>query len=89
LQNIFEVAKCHGLEPRSTARKKKYESRIPSKATSETSGLKSIYICNDPTGAKIQERAEEHIQTSKPSWTQEADGFIAWKTKLFLRMNTN
>jgi hypothetical protein len=26
-----------------------------------------IYICNDPTGAKIQERIEEHIQTSKSS----------------------
>jgi hypothetical protein len=26
-----------------------------------------IYICNDPTGAKIQERTEEHIQTSKSS----------------------
>jgi hypothetical protein len=33
--------------------------------SSKTSGVKSIYICNDPTGAKIQERAEEHIQTSK------------------------
>jgi hypothetical protein len=29
--------------------------------------VKIIYICNDPTGAKIQERAEEHIQTSKSS----------------------
>jgi hypothetical protein len=28
---------------------------------------KSIHICNDPTSAKIQERAEEHIQTSKSS----------------------
>jgi hypothetical protein len=27
-----------------------------------------VYICNDPTGAKIQERVEEHIQTSKPSY---------------------
>jgi hypothetical protein len=35
--------------------------------SSKTSGIKSIYICNDPTGAKIQERIEEHIQTSKYS----------------------
>jgi hypothetical protein len=46
---------------------KKYESGIPSTTSSETSGIKSIYICNDPTGAKVQERAEEHIQTSKSS----------------------
>jgi hypothetical protein len=67
LQNLPEVAKCHGLEPRSTAGRKKYESGIPSTTSSKTSGVKSIYICNDPTGAKIQERAEEHIQTSKSS----------------------
>jgi hypothetical protein len=64
LQNLLKVAKCHGLEPRSTVGKEKYKSRIPSTATSKTSGVESIYICNDPTGAKVEERAEEHIQTS-------------------------
>jgi hypothetical protein len=68
LQNLPEIAKCHGLEPRNMAGKEKYESGIPSTATSATSRVKSIYICNDPTGAKIEERAEEHIQTSKPSY---------------------
>jgi hypothetical protein len=68
LQNLLKVTKCHGLEPRSTAGKEKYESRIPSTETSKTSGVKSIYICNDSTGAKVQEGAEEHIQTSKPSY---------------------
>jgi hypothetical protein len=65
LQNLLKVAKCQGLKPRSKAGKEKYESRIPSTATSKASGVKSIYICNDLTGAKVQERAEEHIQTSK------------------------
>jgi hypothetical protein len=45
-----------------------YESRIPSTETSKTLGVESIYTCNDPTSAKIQERAEEHIQTSKLSY---------------------
>jgi hypothetical protein len=47
--------------------RKKHESGLPSTASSKTSGVKSIYICNDPTGAKIKERTEEHIQTSKSS----------------------
>jgi hypothetical protein len=47
--------------------RKEYESGIPSTTSSKTSGVKSIYIRNDPIGAKIQERAEEHIQTSKSS----------------------
>jgi hypothetical protein len=68
LQYLLEVAKCHGLKSRSMAGKEKYESRIPSTATSKTFGVKSIHICNDPIGAKTQERAEEHIQTSKPSY---------------------
>jgi hypothetical protein len=46
---------------------KKYKSRISNAASSKTSGIKSIYICNDPTSAEIQERAEDHIQTSKSS----------------------
>jgi hypothetical protein len=65
LQNLPEVAKCHRLKPRSTTGRKKYESGIPSTVSSKISGVKNIYICNDPTGAKIQERAEEHIQISK------------------------
>jgi hypothetical protein len=68
LQNLLKVTKCHGLEPRSTVGKEKYKSRIPSTETSETPGVESIYICNDSTGAEIQEGAEEHIQTSKPSY---------------------
>jgi hypothetical protein len=48
--------------------KEKYESRRPSNETSKTSGVESIYICNDPTGAEVQEGAEEHIQTSKLSY---------------------
>jgi hypothetical protein len=67
LQNLLEVARCHGLKPRNTTGRKEYESKIPSIASSKTSGVKSTYICNDPTGAKIQERAKEHIKTSKPS----------------------
>jgi hypothetical protein len=61
LQNLLKVAKCHGLEPRSTARKEKHESRISSTTASKASGIKSLYICNDPTGAKVKERMEEHI----------------------------
>jgi hypothetical protein len=68
LQDLLKVAKCYGLKPRSTTRKEEYESRIPSTETSKTLGVKSIYTCNDPTSAKIQERAEEHIQTSKLSY---------------------
>jgi hypothetical protein len=68
LQNLLKVTKCHGFEPRSTVGKGKYESRIPSAKTSKTSGVESIYICNDSTGAKVQEGEEEHIQTSKPSY---------------------
>jgi hypothetical protein len=40
------------------AGKEKYESGIPSTATSETSGVKSIYICNDPTSAKNPRKSE-------------------------------
>jgi hypothetical protein len=68
LQNILKVIKCHGLEPRSMAGKEKYKSRVPNTEISKTSGVESIYICNDSTGAKIQEGAEEYIQTSKPSY---------------------
>jgi hypothetical protein len=67
LQNFPEVAKCHGLEPRSTSQRKEYKSGISSTASRKTSGVKSIYICNDSTGAKIQEGMEEHLQTSKSS----------------------
>jgi hypothetical protein len=33
--------------------------------TRKTAGVKSIYISNDPTSAKVEERAEEHIQTDQ------------------------
>jgi hypothetical protein len=68
LQNLLKVTKCHGLKPRSTAGKERHESRIPSTETSKTPRVKSIYICNDSTGAEVQEGAEEHIQISKPSY---------------------
>jgi hypothetical protein len=67
LQNILKVAKSSGPEPRSTSGREEHKSRIPNAASYKTSGIKSIYICNDPTGAKIQERIEEYIQTSKSS----------------------
>jgi hypothetical protein len=50
------------------AGKEKYESRVPNIEISKTSGVESIYICNDSTSAKVQEGAEEYIQTSKPSY---------------------
>jgi hypothetical protein len=34
---------------------------------SKASGVESLYICNDPTGAKVKERTEEHIQIGKSS----------------------
>jgi hypothetical protein len=46
---------------------KKYKSRISNAASSKTSRIKSTHICNDLTSAEIQERAEDHIQTSKSS----------------------
>jgi hypothetical protein len=46
--------------------RKKHDSGIPNATTRKTVGVKGIYISNDPTGAKVQERAEEHIQIGKP-----------------------
>jgi hypothetical protein len=66
LQKLLEVARGHGLEPRNTTGRKKHESGIPNAMTCKASGVKSIYICHDPTGAKVQERAEKYIQTSNP-----------------------
>jgi hypothetical protein len=34
--------------------------------TRKTVGVKSIYISNDPTSAKVKEREEEHIKTGQP-----------------------
>jgi hypothetical protein len=34
--------------------------------THKTAGVKSIYISNDPTSAKVKEREEEHIKTGQP-----------------------
>jgi hypothetical protein len=56
LQNLLKVAKCHGLEPRSTARKEKHESRISSTTASKASGVEILYICNDPTDAKVKKK---------------------------------
>jgi hypothetical protein len=47
--------------------RKEYKSRISNATSRKTSGIKSIHIRNDPAGAKIKERAEEHIKASTPS----------------------
>jgi hypothetical protein len=65
LQNLPKVAKCHGFKPRSTTGRKKHESGIPNATTRKTARVKSIYIINDPTRTKVEERAEEHIQTGQ------------------------
>jgi hypothetical protein len=66
LQNLPKVAKCHGFQPRSTAGRKKHKPRISNATTRKIAGVKSIYISNDSTSAKIKERKEEHIKTSQP-----------------------
>jgi hypothetical protein len=45
--------------------RKKHESGIPNATARKTAGVKSIYISNDPTSTKVEERAEEHIQTGQ------------------------
>jgi hypothetical protein len=67
LQNLPKVAKCHGFKPRSTTGRKKHKSRISNTMTRETAGVKSIYISNNPTSTKVEERKEEHIKTGQPS----------------------
>jgi hypothetical protein len=62
LQNLSKIAKCHGFKPRSMTGRKKHKSGIPNAMTHKTVGVKSIYISNDPTSTKVEERAEEHIQ---------------------------
>jgi hypothetical protein len=42
---------------------KKHKSRISNATTRKTTRVKSIYISNDPTSAKVEERKEEHIKT--------------------------
>jgi hypothetical protein len=66
LQNLPKVAKHHGFKPRSTTGRKKHKSRISNATTRKTAGLKSIYISNDPTSAKVEKREEEHIKTGQP-----------------------
>jgi hypothetical protein len=66
LQNLPKVAKHHGFKPRSTAGRKKHKPRISNAMTRKTARVKSIYINNDSTGAKIEERKEEHIKTGQP-----------------------
>jgi hypothetical protein len=65
-KNLLKAAKRHGLKPRGTAGKKKHKSRISNAATSKPAGVKSIYISNDPTSTKVEERKEEHIKTGQP-----------------------
>jgi hypothetical protein len=66
LQNLPQVAKRHGFKPRSTTRRKKHKSRISNAMNGKTAGVKSIYISNDLTSAKVEEREEEHIKTGQP-----------------------
>jgi hypothetical protein len=66
LQNLPKVAKRHGFKPRSTTGRKKHKSRISNATTRKTAGIKSIYISNDPTSAKVEEREEEHIKIGQP-----------------------
>jgi hypothetical protein len=66
LQNLPKVAKRHGFKPRGTAGRKKHESRISNTMTRKTAGVKSIYISNDPTSTKVEERKEEHIKIGQP-----------------------
>jgi hypothetical protein len=35
--------------------------------TRKTAGVKSVYISNDPTSTKVEERKEEHIKIGQPS----------------------
>jgi hypothetical protein len=65
LQNLPKVAKCHGFKPRSTAGRKKHKPRISNATTRKIAGFKSIYISNDSTSAKVEEREEEHIKTGQ------------------------
>jgi hypothetical protein len=39
---------------------------ISNAMTRKTAGVKSIYISNDPTSAKVEERKEEHIKIGQP-----------------------
>jgi hypothetical protein len=44
----------------------KHKSRISNAVTHKTAGVKSIYISNDPTSAKVKERKEKHSKTGQP-----------------------
>jgi hypothetical protein len=46
--------------------RKKHKSRISNATTRKIAGVKSIYISNDPTSAKVEEREEEHIKIGQP-----------------------
>jgi hypothetical protein len=66
LQNLLKIAKHHGFKPRGTAGRKRHKSRISDATTHKTAGVKSIYISNDPTSTKVEERKEEHIKIGQP-----------------------
>jgi hypothetical protein len=68
LQNLLKVAKCHGFKPRNTTRRKKHESRISNAATHKTTGVKGIYIINDSTSAKVEERKKERAYPDRSTW---------------------
>jgi hypothetical protein len=66
LQNLLKVAKRYGFKPRNMIGRKKHKSRISNATTRKIAGIKSTYISNDPTSAKVEERKEEHIKTGQP-----------------------
>jgi hypothetical protein len=68
LQNLLKIAKCHGLKPRGTAWRKKHKSRVSNAATHKTAGVKSIYISNDPTSTKVEERKKERAYQDRSTW---------------------
>jgi hypothetical protein len=46
--------------------RKNNKPRISNAATRKATRVKDIYISNDSTSAKVEEREEEHIKTSQP-----------------------
>jgi hypothetical protein len=66
LQNLPKVAKCHGFKAKEHDKEEKHKSMISNATTRKIAGVKSIYISNDQTTAKVEEREEEHIKTGQP-----------------------
>jgi hypothetical protein len=45
--------------------RKNNKSRISNAATHKATGVEDLYISNDSTSAKVEEREEEHIKTGQ------------------------